>query len=192
MVCVANGQTSDAYRNDYFSGDGPTTVVAGSAAERIPMIPLIVASHAWQVMDANTGVYSTRCALQVSCMGLYPRYASLTRNGLGAWFASRTVLQRTVGLSTARLDRRGGCQVDGFMHPNYSAGWERLLQSPVSWAVEHGAHYCWVRVSAEDEDKISCFEAIGFHAVRQDRGALDAPFNVNGKQIEAIRLQRSL
>jgi len=187
MVFVANGHTSDAYLDDYFSGNGSTTVSAGSAADRIPIIPLIVSPHDWQVMDANTDIRSTRYVEQNSCMGLYTRYAPLTQNGLGAWFAARTGQQRTVALSTACLDGRGGCQVDGFMHANFSADWEHLLQSCVSWASDQGAQSCWARVSAVDKDKMSCFEAIGFQKVGED-----ASFDLCGKQIKSIRLKRRL
>lgn len=189
MVFVDGEGTLQEFLVDYFRGGAATTIVAGSAVDRVPMIPLIVAPHDWRLMDANTDIHSTRWVNQGSCMGLYPRYASLTRNGSGTWFAARTDQQRTVGLSTACLDGRGGCQVDGFVHADYSPDgsivgsivWERLLQASVSWAVDQGAHSCRAKILSADGNKLSCFRAIGF-----DRVCEDESIDRNGPQTMTI------
>jgi len=192
MVSVSDEDTPQEFFLDYFRGGAATNIVAGSAADRVPMVPLIVAPHDWQLMDANTDIHSTRRVNQGSCMGLYPRYASLTRNGSGTWFAARTDQRRTVGLSTARLDGQDGCQVDGFVHTNYSPDrhrvgsivWERLLQASVSWAVDQGGRSCWAKISSEDGDKLSCFRAIGFA-----RACEDESIDRNGHQIMTMALK---
>ena len=156
-----------------------------TAAERIPMVPLLLTPHDWQVLDANTGMFSTRYAIQHSCMGLYPRYFALGREGRGAWFGARTDRGLLVGLSTARLDRSGQCQVDGFVHQNASADWENLLQAAVRWGIGQGAPLCRARLSVEDEEKRSRFESLKFHAT----GTGEA-FDLYGRQVASIRLER--
>ena len=47
------------------------------------MIPLLISPHDWQVLDANTAMFSTRYSLQPSCMGLYRRYSAVAGDGPG-------------------------------------------------------------------------------------------------------------
>ena len=108
MALIPRGGSPEAFLVDYFSEEAAATAVPGSAEDRIPMIPLILCPHDWQVLDANVQIHSTRYATQSSCMGLYPRYQAMTRDGRGAWFAARTGTGRVVGLSSARLDANRG------------------------------------------------------------------------------------
>ena len=186
MVFVADEHSSEAFLVDYFGNGGAATVAVGSAIDRIPMIPLLISPHDWQVMDANAGMHSTRYVVQNSCMGLYPRYETLTSGGRGAWFAGRTNQGCLVGISTSHLDGAGGCQVDGFTHHNHRAALGSLLEAAVSWANTHGAAPCWSRVSIEDEDKISRFEGLGFRRARVDK-----PFDLGGRQVTSVRLERN-
>ncbi len=185
MALITNGDSPEAFLVDTFRESGPVTVAPATAAERIPMIPLLVTPHDWQVLDANAGMFSTRYAVQHSCMGLYPRYEALLREGRGAWFGARTDRGLLVGLSTARLDESGRCQVDGFVHQNASAAWEDLLQAAVRWGVEQGASLCRARLSVEDEEKRSCFESLGFHTAGTGEG-----FDLDGRQVASLRMER--
>ncbi len=185
MVCISNDQPPDAFLSDYFEPAGRVTVADGSAADRIPMIPLLIAPHDWLVMDANVAMHSTRRVTQESCMGLYPRYPALAADCRGAWFAAHTDDQRPVGLSTARLDDTGGCQIDGFTHDQHRPALPDLLEAAAAWAHDHAATPCWARIAIEDENKMSGFEALGF---RRDRE--DGPFDLPGRQVPSIRLLR--
>ena len=184
MAFISDGDSPEMYLADFFRECGSATIIPGSAAERIPMIPLIVAPHEWQVMDANTGVCSTRYALQRSCMGLYPRYEALACDGQGTWFAAWTDRGQVVGLSTARLNGPDRCRVDGFAHRNAADVWDDLMDAAIVWAVERKTRTCWAEVSAEDESKISRFEAKGFRKVR-----VGGRFDLDGRQVVSIRLE---
>ena len=130
MVCVTNGASPEEFMVDYYRQPAEAVVRPASAAERVPMIPLLVTPHDAQVLDANVaGMYSTRQALQNSCMGLYPRYQKPIVDGKGAWFCARTSDARLVGMATVCLDGEGGCSVDGFAHRNFTAAWEALIQA---------------------------------------------------------------
>jgi len=185
MAFIADGRLPEQFLQDWFKHSGATTIAPGSATERICMIPLILADHEWQVMDANVGIFSRRFVNQTSCMGLYPRYAALGRQGSGAWFAAHTRPGCVVGLSTARFRSSGGCQVDGFTHPGYPAAWPALLTASIDWAQARGADYCWVRASSQDEQKLSMFKTLGFSTVGQDE-----PFELTGREVASLRLRR--
>ena len=105
MVNVLDGRSPEEFMVDYFRGIGPVEVREPSPADRAPMIPLLVSPHDWQALDFNTGMMSTRYAVQDSCLGLYRRYAALTDGGRGAWFCASDDKGQLAGLSSALAGR---------------------------------------------------------------------------------------
>ncbi len=186
MLNVLNGESPEEFFVDYFRGIRGETVRIRlpSPADRAPMIPLLALPHDWQVLDFNTGLMSTRYAVQDSCLGLYRRYAAIASDGRGAWFRAGTDIGHVVGLSTARLDGKGGCRVDGFTHSDHASTWQALIQAAVGWGAENGAAHVYADVSVEDEDKRSMFESIGF---RDSGGGIS--FDLGGRQVGTHRLQ---
>jgi GNAT superfamily N-acetyltransferase len=186
MALVADGESPEAFLVGYFREPGEVTVKSGSPEDRIPMIPLLAAPHDWQVLDANVGRFSTRYAVLNSCMGLYPRYAALADDNQGAWSSAATEDGRVVGLSTARLDGSGGCQVDGFAHKNHQDAWSGLVEAVIGWAAAKGVSPCWAAVSVEDGEKQALFESLGF----REAGLADG-FELDGRTVGAVRLERA-
>lgn len=185
MACTTGDDWPEAFLVDYFRAQGGRpSLVAGTAAARIPMIPLIVMPHDWQVLDANVGLYSTRYAVQHSCMFLYPRFQALTQEGRGAWFGAQAESGALLGLTTARLDGNGGCQVDGFVYRTSQDVWSELLRSAMRWGAAQGATVCWAAVSVEDEEKQAWCEELGFRAAGPA-----ATFDLDGREVEAARLE---
>ena len=191
MACITGGDSPEGFLVDYFRDGGSVTVAPGTAAERVPMVPLLVTPHDWGVLDANVAFFSTRFVSRGA--DSYPRYDALVRpqarkvlpqEGRGAWFAARTDGGRLVGLSTARLDGPGGCQVDGFTHKSYLGAWEDLIRAAISWGVDHGAVRSRATVSVEDEDKRSHFEALGFSRVGSGDG-----FELAGRHVSSAVLE---
>ena len=177
MAHVADGRSPEAFFIDHFATGGPATVAAGTAAARVPMIPLILYPHEDRLIDANAGLVSTRYADQSSCMGLYPRYGELD-----AWFCARTGDGRAVGLASAQAQGADGCQVDAFTHRAWEDAWEDLLAAAVAWAAQPGS--CWMDVLREDEEKIARAEKLGFRRIGVAR-------NVGDRAPAAVRLQKS-
>jgi len=170
MVLMTDGESPEGFLAEYFSEPRPVRIVGATPAVRIPMIPLIVAPHNWELLDANTGIRSTRYALQTSCMGLYPKYEEIPAGGKGAWFVACTDDGRTVGLATARLRDSGHCYIDGFAHENFAGEWGALMRSAMGWAEQAGAGGLRAEVSVEDEEKVALFESLGFHGVGEGAG----------------------
>ena len=186
MALIVSGKSPEAFLVDYFrEAEGQITIIPGTSAQRIPMIPLIVCPHDWQVLDANAGIFSTRYALQSSCMGLYPKYDALIQGQSGAWFGAGTDSGHLIGLATARLDGSGVCHVDGFTHQSQLDAWKDLIQAAMDWGADRGATEWCGTLSVEDEDKRSLFESLGFDAVGEGEA-----FTLGERQVPSALLKR--
>lgn len=183
MANILSGDSPEAFLVDYFT-KAPATVVEAGPADRIPIVPLILCPHDWQVLDANAGVRSTRYATQTSCMGLFHRFQRIQRRAGGAWFAARTAEGKAVGLSTARR-HDGGIQVDCFAHARFMEMWEPLAQAAIDRCSGGIAAPCHAVVSVEDEEKQSLFESLGFRRTKPG-GA----FALDGRRVASVRMER--
>ncbi|MCE2395305.1 GNAT family N-acetyltransferase [Candidatus Poribacteria bacterium] len=187
MALIESGSSPEAFLVDYFrEAEGQTTIVPGTWAQRIPMIPLIVCPHDWQVLDANAGIFSTRYAVQSSCMGLYPKYDALVQQQSGTWFGAQTNSGHLIGLATARLDGTGVCHVDGFTHQCCLDAWGDLIQAAMDWGANRGATEWCGMLSVEDEDKQSLFESLGFEATGEGEA-----FTLGERPVPSVLLKRS-
>ena len=186
MALIVSGKSPEAFLVDYFrEAEGQISIIPGTAALRIPMIPLIVCPHDWQVLDANAGILSTRYALQLSCMGLYPKYDALIQQQTGAWFGAQTNSGHLIGLATAHLDRSGVCHVDGFTHQCCLDVWGDLIQAAMDWGADRGATEWCGTLSVEDEDKQALFKSLGFNAAGEGEA-----FTLGERQVPSALLKR--
>ncbi len=186
MANISSGDSPAAFLVEYFRARGSVAVLTATPAVRIPMIPLILAPHDWQVLDANALMYSTRYKVQHSCMGLYRRYYAVVKGGRAEWFAARTPDRRVVGLATARLDDSGECHVDGFTHKLFMDSWSQLMRATLDWGESRRASIFTATVSVEDEEKRALFESLGF--VSEDPGP---EFELDGRSVASVRLART-
>lgn len=188
MALIVSGNSPEAFLVDYFrEAEGQTSIVPGTSAQRIPMIPLIVCPHDWQVLDANAGIFSTRYAVQSSCMGLYPKYDALIQQSSGTWFGAGADSGHLIGLATARLDGSGVCHVDGFTHHRCLDAWSDLIQAAMDWGADRGATEWCGTLSVEDEDKRSLFESLGFEVAGEGEA-----FTLGERQGPSALLKRSV
>ena len=184
MANITDGEPPEAFLVDYFRDQAETTVLPVTPEVRLQIIPLLHSPHDWQVLDANVAMYSTRYCVQHSCMSLYRKYDAVRRDDRGGWFCAQTTDGRAVGLSTARLDDDGGCQVDGFAHAYYSGVWDGLIGVAKDWGAARSAGSVWASVSVEDEEKKSLYEGLGF----RDAGPA-GEFDLDGRDVAAVRLE---
>ena len=191
MVNVLSADSPGAFLVDYFKtldeGEiGTVTVAEGTAACRLPMIPLLVCPHDWHVLDANTRMYSTRYSVQRSCMGLYPRYRAIAKGGRGAWFGASTSRGKLLGLSSVRIVEPDWGRVDGLAHQGYPGILEGVLRAAVNWAAERGICACRASVCPEDEEKQCFFESLGF----REAGAGE-DFDLEGRSAASVRMEKT-
>ncbi len=186
MACITNGDSPEDFLVDYFRKSEPVTFTPASPSDRVSMIPLIITPHNWQVLDANTDIYSTRYREQNSCMSLYPRYEALLQEGRGTWFGARSVSGNLTGLSTARFNNDDSqCQVDGFTHYHFIDAWKDLMLKSVKWGFSEGASSCIATVSAEDTEKKSLFASLGFSETGRGED-----FDIGGRAVSSIRMEK--
>ena len=189
MACISDDRSPEEFIVDYFRSRNSVRSVSvspGAALDRVPMIPLLLAPHDSQVLDANLSLYSTRYQVQNSCMGLYPRYNELGKDQKGAWFAAHAGEGLLVGLGSARVNERGRGRVDAMSHPRYGATWDKLVHAATSWAESHGASV-EALVSIEDEEKLAWFER---HGLRPGPDRETTTFQLDGRTLNALRLTR--
>ncbi len=182
---VVDVGSPEEYLVDYFRTPSSVNIVAGDASLRVPMIPLLLMPHDWQVLDGNlpTPMVSTRYAMQNSCMGLCRKYYYLVQRDDAEWFAAKTSDGRLVGIATARVDTDGVCSVDGFIHGRFKDSYEALITAAIEWGEQRNAVRFTARLSVEDEEKRAEFEELGF----RDR-AQDGVFTVGDREMPAVAM----
>jgi GNAT superfamily N-acetyltransferase len=165
MLWTRGTDSPEEFLVDHFRNEDEVTVARGAPADRLPMIPLLVSPHDWHILDANLGMFSTRYAVQKSCMGLYPRYAALRKIEDGDWWSARSAGGRVVGLATAKQDAPDRVQVDGFIHRRWTGHWSSLVQPALRWAASRRVPVVHARVARVDEEKHGMFRSLGLGEV---------------------------
>lgn len=152
---------SQAFIEQYFrSGAGqPVEIAASNSAQRVTMIPLILAGHESVVLDANAELFAVHSRRQKSCMGLYPRYESLAEDG--AWFSATRQDGATVGLSSARRVDGQAIQIDTFTHNTAAATVaDDLLRRAADWAASQPEPVVQAICATTDQRKRELFKEL--------------------------------
>jgi len=184
MCLVGDGRSPEEFLVDSFRSAGAVQLVAGTAACRVDMIPLILCPHDHRILDINVGLLSTRYSVQNSCMGLFPRYRSLSDAG-GHWFTATTDDGRVVGLATARPAADNAIRIDGFAHRNFPGADRELFMCCLNWVDAQGGPHCTAEVAHSDTGKREVFASLGFSSA--DAGG---EYTADGQVISTLRLQR--
>lgn len=141
MCKPIHGEVCEEFLMDYYKSgfDLPVQVLQGSLRQCVPIVPLLITAHDSDLLDANAGMRSVRYAKQLSCEGLYGRYAGIA----GAWFAAERADGAAVGLSSASI-LDGSCCIDAFAHPYYASCLNDLYTVCIDWAKANGATVVYV------------------------------------------------
>lgn len=162
MAATRAGETPEAFLVDHFRGSSSEVSLRPlNAAARLPVIPLVLVAHPWQVLDANLGLGSIRFIRQDRCMSLYPLYQRLAQVPGGQVTAAWTADGHLVGLASANPLSPRRVRLDGFCHPQFLDCWDELIRSLLGGYLQQGATVCAV-VASEDEEKRARFAALGF------------------------------
>ncbi|MDO4809508.1 MAG: GNAT family N-acetyltransferase [Eubacteriales bacterium] len=135
------------------------TVCEGTPAERIPLIPLAAYRGPFFLMDRNTGIFTSDVVNQVSCMGLYPRYADLADRG-GRWFTAEDTAAKVPGALLSAVPAEGRVRADFFCADGFLDAVPELL-SLVS------GEDVFFEVFARDEKKRELLQKNGYRPVAE-------------------------
>ena len=164
MAATRAGTSPESFLVDHFrSSSSEISLRPLDTAARLPVIPLVLVAHPWQVLDANLALGSIRFTRQDRCMSLFPRYQRLAQLPGGQVTAAWTADGRLVGLASASPLSPGRICLDGFSHPQFLDCWDELIHSLLESYQQQDAMVCAL-VSSEDEEKRERFAALGFVA----------------------------
>ena len=200
---VTTGDSPEEYFADYFRTPSEVSIVTGDASLRVPMIPLLLTPHDWQVLDGNLPepMISTRYARQDSCMGLYRKYRYLiepteypsphrwlqqwgtSRHLSAEWFAAKTGDGRLVGIATAWIDAENVCNVDGFIHKRFNDSYKSLIDSAIEWGRRLNVTRFVARLCIEDIEKRALFRDFGFGT-----GPFDGTFTISEREVPTVSM----
>ena len=162
MCLLESDQSPEDFLLDYLPNSGSVTVTVGSPACRIDMIPLILHPHDQHILDINAKIFSTQYTVQSSCLGLYPRYASIAEDAGGEWFVATTSTGQPVGLATASRQNSSAIRIDAFSHHLFPEASRELLIRCFDWASQQGVQQCLAEVAVDDTKKLSLLKTLGF------------------------------
>jgi len=158
MRRLRKGLSDTCFLDGFFKGNS-AIVRNGSAACRIPMIPLVTSRLGFAVLDCVAGFYGSEDIVECSCMGIYPAYESV-RAANGNWHCIDSGFGRIGGLGSWRSLEGGTVIVDGFWHPNYRAQARELFNSLIDEARMTGARII-MPVADVDEAKVELAAELG-------------------------------
>ena len=81
MARFSKGNMVDFSRDYYQKIQGTAKILRGDPSMRIPMIPLVLQTNFGLILDINTSIFNCATITERSCMGLFPRYVALRKQG---------------------------------------------------------------------------------------------------------------
>lgn len=141
MMNPVGGSICEEYLIDYFKSgyDLPIRILQGNLRQCVTMVPLLITPHDSDLLDANAFIRSVRYAKQLSCEGLYGRYAGVA----GEWFAVERSDGALVGLSSASIIDGEG-RIDAFTHSRYSSYLNDMYKASLDSVKANGASEIYV------------------------------------------------
>ena len=127
MVRYAQGDTVDFCREHFSPIRKDCNILKDDSAIRIPLIPLVLMGGNTKVLDVNTGLFHRDFVTQRSCMGLYPRYDALLKQG-GHFYAAIDE-SGIVGALFSTMPTELGIRADFFCCDGFQGLLSRLLDA---------------------------------------------------------------
>lgn len=127
MVRYHHGDTVDFCREHFSPVREDCSILKDNSTIRIPMIPLILLGGNTKVLDVNTGLFHRDFVTQRSCMGLYPRYDTLLKNG-GHFYAAVDE-DGVVGAILSTMPTEAGTRADFYCCDGFEGLLPKLIGS---------------------------------------------------------------
>ena len=155
MVRYSHGDTVDFCREHYQSICEHFHILTDDSAIRIPLSPLVTIGGNTRVLDVNAGLFHRDFVTQRSCMGLYPRYDTLLKNG-GHFYAA--VDERGIlGAMVSTMPAESGIRADFYCCDGFENTLPRLMDAC-------GEEVC-LQIAECDDKKQQMAHSLGFSPV---------------------------
>lgn len=118
MARFSQGGMVDFVRDSYRELHGNAQISRGTPAMRIPVIPLVLQQEFGLILDINTAIFNTSAVTQRSCMGLFPRYEALRKQG-GDYFMAFDEAGVLGAVCSVCPRESGSCRADFFALPAF-------------------------------------------------------------------------
>ena len=175
MVRYHKGDTVDFCRDQYVPIRTDCRLLKDDSAIRIPMIPLTLMGGNTKVLDVNTGLFHRDFVTQRSCMGLYPRYDALLKNG-GHFYAAFDE-DSIMGALLSTMPTEAGIRADFY----YCDGFEGLLPKLLDACEDE----IYLQIAECDSKKQDMVKKLGFSPVGESAllpcGDVWLPFRIYRK-----------
>lgn len=127
MVRYSCGDTVDFCREYFAPVREDCRILTDDSSIRIPLIPLALMGGNTKVLDVNTTLFHRDFLTQRSCMGLYPRYDALLKNG-GHFYAA---VDDTgiLGAMLSTMPTQAGTRADFFCCDGFEGILPKLLDA---------------------------------------------------------------
>lgn len=155
MVRYKTGDRADMDRRFFGKKPEKTLISEGNPSVRIPLIPFVLHRGPHFLMDINAGIFNSDSVTQVSCMGLYPRYADIADKG-GKWYFACDEAAGIPGALLSELPAGGRMRTDFFYACGFREEAEKLIDE---YASDRAAVFT---VSERDEEKQQLLLRRGF------------------------------
>lgn len=152
MVRYAKGDTVDFVREHYKPVRENCNILTDDSAIRISLIPLVLMGANTKVLDVNAKLFHRDFVTQRSCMGLYPRYEALLKNG-GHFYAAVDE-KGIVGALLSTMPTEAGTRADFYCCDGFEGLLSKLLvvcKEPV-----------YLQIAECDEKKQALAQDLGF------------------------------
>ena len=172
MLRYRQGDTVDFCRTHFSPVRQDCLILKDDSSIRIPLIPLVLMGGNTKVLDVNTNLFHRDFVTQRSCMGLYPRYDTLLKQG--GHFYGAVDEAGILGALLSTMPTENGIRADFFC----CDGFDGLLSKLLDTCDE--AFY--LQIAECDEKKQAMAKNLGFSPVGDPQilpcGDIYLPFRI--------------
>lgn len=159
MARFSEGNMVDFAKDYYHKLCGIAEVTRGDQSMRIPIVPLALQADFGLILDINTGIFNSNTITERSCMGLFPRYQALRKQG-GDYFKAFDGSGTLGAVGSVSPQTDGSFRADFFAMPAFESVVPAMIHQ---FEEQFGRVY--FEIACSDEGKARILKQNGFKAI---------------------------
>ena len=159
MARFSEGNMVDFARDYYRKASGSVIVSRGNQSMRIPIIPLVLQPDFPLILDINTGIFNSSTITQRSCMGLFPRYEALRKQG-GDYFMAFDEAGTLGAVASVSPQNHRSFRADFFALPSFESAVPAMIHK-----IEESFGKVYFEIACSDKIKESILKKNGLKAI---------------------------